>query len=204
MFEQAITKTTQSTLALLGKEKILKKAYLAGGTALALQIGHRLSYDLDFFTDKSFNRKEIIRRLLPLRFKLEREDWRTILGGFKDVKFSIFYYDYPLIAETQNYLGVDVADLKDVAAMKIEAISARGKKRDFIDLYFLAQKFGLGNLLKFYDQKYKLLRSNRAHILKSIDYFTDAEIDKEPKMLAKGYSWQKVKDFLREEVKKLI
>ena len=204
MFEQSLTKNTKNILAILGKEKILKDAYLAGGTALALQLGHRISYDLDFFTNKPFERKEIIQQIEPLGFKLEKEAWRTIMGKFLNIKFSLFYYKYPLIFKTKDFLGINIADIKDIATMKIDAISSCGTKRDFVDLYFLTKQISLKEMLKFYEKKYKLLRANKAHILKSLDYFVDADKETEPKMLAKDYSWSKVKEFLKKETIKLI
>lgn len=205
MFDEVLTKRTKSTLALLSKKKFLKDDYLSGGSALALHLGHRLSFDLDFFTFKKFERKIVIQQLEPFGLKVEREAWGTILGKLGDIKFSLFYYRYPLIKPTYDFLGINIASLEDVAAMKIDAIGSRGSKRDFTDLYFLIQKLGdLKLLLDFYDQKYHKLKDNRVHILKSLDYFADADQDEDPKMLVKDYSWEKIKEFLRGEVKKLL
>jgi hypothetical protein len=190
-------------LALLGKEKIFKNTYLAGGTALALQLGHRISYDLDFFTNKIFDRKMIIQRLQTFGFKLGKEAEGTILGELGNIKFSLFYYKYPLIFPTKKYLGINLADIKDIAAMKIDASSSRGTKRDFVDLYYLVKQITLDQMLIFYNKKFKLLKTNRVHILKSLDYFTDADKDADPKMLVEKYSWPKIKKFLRNEVMKI-
>lgn len=205
MFDQVITERTKSSLALLGKEKILEKCYMAGGTALALQLGHRLSFDLDFFTPVEFERKELIQKMESFGLKVDREDWGTILGKIGDIKFSLFHYQYPLVAQTIDYLGNNLASMQDIAAMKIDAIGGRGAKRDFTDLYFLIKKLGdLQLLLKFYDEKYQKLTANKVHILKSLTYFDDADKEEDPKMLAPDYSWETVKKTLRDEVKKLI
>lgn len=203
MFKKAATKKARDILALLGRKKILKEAYLAGGTALALQIGHRISYDLDFFTPLDFDRRLVMQKLSSLDFKLERESEGTILGSISGIKFSLFRYKYPLLFKTKKYLGIEIADLRDIAAMKIDAISSRGTKRDFVDLYFLAKEFGLKEIINFYDQKYKLLKTNKFHLLKSLEYFIDAEEDIEPNMLKKDYSWLKIKEYFREEVIKI-
>ena len=93
MFTKALSRQTLLALEKLGKSKVLLKAYLAGGTALALQIGHRKSIDLDFFTNKVFNEKVLIKKLEELgRFEKEEMAQRTVLGKFMKVKFSIFYY----------------------------------------------------------------------------------------------------------------
>jgi hypothetical protein len=205
MFDKVITERTKSTLALLGKGDILKNCYLAGGTAMALQFSHRLSFDLDFFTNVKFDRKLLIQKLEPFDFKTDREAWGTILGKLGDTKFSLFYYQYPLVAKTLDYLGINLASSEDIAAMKIDAIGGRGTKRDFTDLYFLVKKFGnLNILLDFYNQKYNKLEANRFHILKSLEYFADADKEEDPKMLISDYSWEKVKEYLTNEIRKLI
>lgn len=205
MYSEAITKRTKGTLAILGKEKILNDCYLSGGTALALQLGHRLSFDLDFFTQKEFERKTIIQQMEKFGLKVDREAWRTILGKISDVKFSLFYYQYPLVFPTLDFLGINIADLKDVAAMKIDAIASRGTKRDFTDLFFLIKNgVELQDMLIYYDKKYRRLEMNRYHILKSLDYFGDADKDQDPKMLVSDYSWEEAKKFLQGKIKELI
>ena len=107
-----------------------------------------------------------------------------------------------LIKKTISFKNINVASIADIAAMKIAAISERGTKRDFIDLYFILQKITIGRALNFYDKKYQKLSSNLIHIKKSLVYFQDAEKDPMPKMFF-PVSWEKVKDFFRKEVKKL-
>lgn len=180
-------------------------AYLAGGSGLTLHLGHRHSYDLDFFTRKKFEEDSIIQLIDQCgQFKLERRHLRTILGIFEGVKFSLFYYKYPLLKPTIRILtNINLASLEDIAAMKIAAISDRGTKRDFIDLYFLLAHFSLGKILKLYDQKYQNLAANRIHILKSLVYFADAENDEMPGMI-KNVDWQDLKMLIVEKVKVLI
>ncbi|MDP8214973.1 MAG: nucleotidyl transferase AbiEii/AbiGii toxin family protein [Candidatus Euphemobacter frigidus] len=90
MFEEVLPGNTEAILALLGKSEIIHKSYLGGGTALALQIGHRVSYDLDFFTPVEFDEQLLLPRLEKISdFKLEKIAWRTILGRYDNVLFSI-------------------------------------------------------------------------------------------------------------------
>lgn len=200
MFTNTLSQNASTTLALLGKSGILKDAYLAGGTACALQLGHRVSLDLDFFTHTEFNTQAVLKQLGELPgFKLSETAKWTILGSFLKVKFSYFYYPYPIIGKTISFLNVKLASLEDIAAMKIAAICDRGTKRDFIDLYFLTQKgFSMDKILKFYDKKYGKLSNNIYHILKSLNYFIDAETQKNPKMLI-PVSWEKVKKFFQSQ-----
>lgn len=203
MFEQTINSSAKQSLAILGQKKILPDAYLAGGTALALQIGHRISYDLDFFTPKPFDRRIIINQLQKFNFQLEQESGGTILGKLAETKFSFFYYPYSLLYPTKDFLGVAIADLKDITAMKIDAISSRGTKRDFTDLYFLAKEFSISEMLQFYDKKYSVLQPNKIHILKSLNYFVDADKDANPSMVVKNYSWLEIKNYFNQEVPKI-
>lgn len=203
MFTETISKQTAKNLALLGKSKILGNAYLGGGTALALQIGHRVSYDLDFFTEKKFKAQVFLRAMSGFQlYRHERVEWGTILGRLGNVKFSLFYYPYPLLKKTSSFQNIHIASIPDIAAMKIAAISERGTKRDFIDLYFIFQKFTLAEVLNFYNRKYQKLSSNLIHIKKSLVYFEDAENDPMPKMITLVF-WEKVKNYFQKEIKNI-
>jgi len=206
MFEQVLSKNAKKSLATLGESGLLRDAYLAGGTALALQIGHRISVDLDFFTSKEFNGNIFVRKLKKLipDFQLERMAAGTVLGNINKIRFSFFFYDYLLLFKKHNLSGIKIADIKDIAPMKIAAISDRGTKRDFIDLYFIIKMekvLSLDEILRLYDKKFGLLKQNKIHILKSLCYFDDAEQEPMPKML-KDVSWKEVKKFFEEEIKK--
>src|SRR3989344_9686034 len=184
MFEETISKQSSKNLALLGSSKILNNAYLAGGTALALQLGHRISYDLDFFTEKKFKAQIFLKKISQFKdYRHERVGWRTILGKLGDVKFSLFYYSYPLLKKPVKFKNINLASIDDISAMKIAAISERGTKRDFVYLYFIHQKIQINEVFNFYDRKYQKLSSNSVHIKKSLVYFEDAEKDPTPKMI---------------------
>ncbi|MDI6792855.1 MAG: nucleotidyl transferase AbiEii/AbiGii toxin family protein [bacterium] len=204
MFEQVLPKNTKAILALLEKNEIIQKAYLAGGTALALQLGHRISYDLDFFTAEEFEEEILLSKIKKIPgFQLERTAWKTILGKFKDVRFSIFYYEYPLLYPTKKFGMINVLDVRDIAAMKIGAIASRGVKRDFVDIYFICREtMSLEETIQAYDKKYRNLATTAIHIIKSLIYFDDAEEQEMPHML-KELDWPEVKNFFKGEVKRI-
>jgi len=136
---------------------------------------------------------------------VEREAWGTILGILGDTKFSLFYYKYPLLYPTIEFDGIHLAEIRDIGAMKIDAIASRGTKRDFTDLYFIVKKCGrLKDLLSVYDQRYKKLETNKVYIIKSLTYFVDADKEEDPRMLVRDYNWQAVKKYLIEEAEKLV
>jgi hypothetical protein len=201
MFTGTLPENAQKSLAILGANNCLPpKTYLAGGSGLALFLGHRVSVDFDFFTSESFNQEELAKSLAKYgKFDVSSISKDTLLGIFNDTKFSIFRYQYPLIFETSECLGINVADKIDIAAMKIAAIMGRSTKKDFIDLYFLAQEgISLRDSLKYYDQKYGVLASNLYSIITSLVYFTEAEGTEMPKMI-KEVSWEDVKRFFEKE-----
>lgn len=204
MFKQVLPKNTETILALLSKNATIQSGYLAGGTAIALQLGHRISYDLDFFTLHKFEENSLLEKIEQAGdFKLEKIAWRTIIGEFKDVKFSIFYYKYPILFPCQKFNKINILDIRDLSAMKVAAIASRGTKRDFIDLYFLAKEISLSKMFDFYERKYKNLATNMPHILKSFIYFEDAEKQDMPHMLKKT-NWEEVKKYFEQEVKKIV
>jgi predicted nucleotidyltransferase component of viral defense system len=201
LLTKALSRKTLKALKTLGSAQIMPGAYLAGGTALALHLGHRISVDLDFFTSKIFNEAILARKLERLAdFKKEQMAWRTVLGKFMGVKFSCFYYQYRLLEQPKLFEGIAVASKKDIAAMKLLAISDRGTRRDFVDLYFLCKEFSLRQVFNFYDQKFRDLEDKRYHLLRGLSYFADAEDQLELRML-EPVDWTKVKRFFTDQVR---
>ncbi len=110
--------------------------------------------------------------------------------------------EYPLLKEPHQYGNLKIAELLDVTLMKLEAISGRGNKKDFIDLFFLIDFFSLAELFKAYDDKCGGQLSNHYHLLKSLVYFEDAENQPMPKML-KPVEWSDVKNTIIQKVKEI-
>lgn len=204
MFKKAVPSETKNALALLSGTGVVESFYLAGGTAIALQLGHRFSYDLDFFTQKEFDSRLLLEKLRQIReVEIEKTAWGTILGHLRKVKFSFFYYKYPLLFSLKSFGGAKIADARDVAPMKLSAICDRGTKRDFIDLYFLLKSgLSLKKILGLYDQKFGKLASNLVYIRKSLVYFADAEEEETPYLLKK-VTWEEVKDFVAKKVEEI-
>ena len=122
---------------------------------------------------------------------------------FNEVKLSYFQYDYPLIGRLGKFLDVDIASVEDIAAMKMVAIMDRGTKRDFVDLYEIMNRGrSTEDIFRYYDKKYNLLKENQYSIIRSLQYFDDAEDSEMPKMI-KPVSWEEVKEFFAKETIRL-
>jgi len=122
-------------------EHFFEPFYLAGGTGLALQIGHRYSNDFDFFTDQNFNNESIKQILASVgTFQLFQDKEGTVEGSVNNTRLSFFHYPYPLIDETIFVGRLELASILDIALMKLSALSSRGSRKDFVDLYFLKDK----------------------------------------------------------------
>lgn len=187
--------------ALLPKLKFLKEQgfYLADGTAIALQLGHRASLDFDFYTQLEFEAdklRETINKQLP-QAKITVEQKHTLLGKINQSGLSLFYYPYPVIrpfVTIDDFL--DLLSLEDLSAMKMLAIGDRGTRRDFIDIYCLIKLFGLEKILKFVEEKYPQFDSYHAFL--ALTYFKDAQApeDRGYQILQDLPSWPEIKNFL--------
>ena len=171
--------------------------YLAGGTALALQIGHRTSIDLDFYSLKTFNPEKIL-PLFNKNFKnlsVRQATTDTIILTIKGTDLSFFYYPYKLIVSLKSFESINLASVEDITAMKLAAIVQRGKRRDFVDIFYLLKKYYLKKIIKFALKKYPGYQEML--ILKALTYFEDAqeeELERRIKIFDKNFSWEKAKE----------
>lgn len=200
MHERTLSVHAQKILAQLGSSHVVSQMYLVGGTALALQVGHRTSQDFDFCVKGNVLAENIARALGSvgtLTMDL-LEPPHTLLGIFEGVKISVFRYDYELLEPFVYYQSVALASVKDIAAMKLSAICGRATKRDYVDLCVLAKQYTFEELIAWYDRKYGVLSNNIYTIIKALGYFDDAETDDMPEMLI-PVAWEQVKSFLLAE-----
>ncbi len=183
------------------------KAILAGGTALALRLGHRISADLDFFTEEDFDVESVISDIkkTKLRFQVISEGEKYLIAYVEGIKFSIFKYEYPFMEKPLLHEGIPIGGILDIASMKVIVISQRGTKRDFVDLYFILQGIPFHRIAEHMIKRFDRERINPLHIGKSLVYFSDAESNPEPEYIkGKEVSWEKVKKFFRSHVKQFV
>lgn len=189
LYLETVESSTLELLKKLQRLPVLEQTRLVGGTALALQLGHRKSIDLDFFGTVDCEAeylRESIAGIASLTI-LKESPHIYIVDG---IKVDIVNYKYPWLDDVVLEQGLRLASVSDIAAMKITAIIGRGTKKDFIDIAFLLHHFSLEEILHFYAAKYN--DSSVFMAMKSLAYFDDAEADPMPDMFV-NQSWQQVK-----------
>ena len=200
----SLPRAAKRALDFLSKKQWMRRSqwYLAGGTALSLYAGHRQSVDLDFFIPKSsFYTNKIIGRLGGDNWETDIIREGTVYGKLFGAKVSFIAYPFFHAEEAPWYYGaVRVLKPQDIAVMKIIAISQRGKKRDFVDLYWYSfHQEPLIAVLRRLPSQYPTVAHDYHHILKSLMYFEDAENDPMPKLFFKA-DWKKIKQYFNRVV----
>jgi hypothetical protein len=177
--------------------------YLAGGTALSLYYGHRRSIDLDWFSIETIDDPMLLAQQLRdtgVAFQTESISKGTLHGLIQQVRTSFFEYRYPLLQPLifLEECNCSLASLDDVACMKLVAISQRGSKKDFIDIYQLLQHHKpLDQLLDCYQKKYQT--DNILSVLVGMVYYDDADFEPDPPLWS--IDWQLIKKDLKRIVK---
>lgn len=170
--------------------------YLAGGTALALKLGHRLSKDFDWFINRLGDPEDLFRRLRStnVSFTVLSTACETVYLNIDSVQVSFIGYDYPLLDSpgiASAKYPFRIAGYDDIACMKLSAIASRGSRKDFVDLYFLIKNFKpLNAYLELFIKKYK--NRDIGHVIRSLAYFKDAEAEPELNIIA-PFDWGKMK-----------
>jgi len=200
VFEHAISDRLFLLIQRLSKiAEIADTFYMAGGTALALYLGHRQSNDLDFFSEKDFNTEKYAQIVLKLGGTIIEEETGTLHAVIDNTKVSFIHYPYRLIKPLKQELGIRLASIEDIACMKVIAILQRGEKKDFFDIYEILKRFSPLMIKEMILEKYGDKKINCYHVLKSFFYFDEADKTLDPVSL-NDTSWDDVKEyFLKNE-----
>lgn len=191
---------TRQTFSILSSLPVPDAFYLAGGTALALQIGHRSSLDLDFFSSENqlgaveravLNHK--LQHLGSVVVRLETEG--QLYTAVSDVESSFIYQPHPLLSPTINVEGIRLASPTDIGLMKLAAVKDRGTRRDFVDLYCLRHIAPLETLFQLLPQKYPDRPDFSVHLAYALAYFDDAEADQQQLNMIEDVDWEEVKAY---------
>jgi predicted nucleotidyltransferase component of viral defense system len=196
-----IDETTFALLQSLSAKEYLSLFALAGGTSLALQIGHRKSIDIDFFAFENADMNEIsiyLENDYP-NIAIRRTTKVFIFCNINNIKSDfVNHSNHHLVNPLITINGIRMYSKQDIAAMKLNAICGRGAKKDFYDVYFLLHIFSLKEMLGFYDLKFN--NDNSWMVLKSLKYFEDADQNEPPELIAPSPSWNEIKQYITKTV----
>jgi hypothetical protein len=177
--KQAVSKKLLGLVETLQKIPALDEFVLVGGTSLALQMGHRLSDDIDLFTQNDMDQDFIIETLkkeFGKYFSVSALSRNTVNCVISNIKIDFLRHGYPYVDAVIMEDNLRLLGLSDIAAMKLNAIAGNGTRvKDFIDLYFLLDRFSLKQMFSFYKKKYT--DRDIYHVRKSLTYFDDIPPD---------------------------
>jgi predicted nucleotidyltransferase component of viral defense system len=198
----AVDAPTLELLTQLMGEPAFSGLRLVGGTSLALQIGHRRSIDIDLFGRMENDVYSISQKLSNFgSVSLLNQTENIHIYLVNGIKVDLVNYPYPWLEDTITIDGLRLAGFKDIAAMKLAAITGRGTRKDFIDLFFLLKQYTLREMMSFYEHKYS--DGSPFLVLKSLTYFDDADRDQTPVML-QPVNWQEIKKTIISSVREFL
>jgi hypothetical protein len=186
----------------LMNEKLFSNFNLVGGTALALQMGHRNSIDIDLFGIEEINSDLFLDKLSKFGIvKITQGSKNILITKVNEIKVDFVNYKYPLLKDILVVDNIRMLSFQDIAAMKLNAIAGRGSKKDFINLFYLLKEFTLKEIISFYEQKYN--DGSVFMAIKSLTYFSDADLQITPTMFDENFNWEHCKQKILDEVCKL-
>jgi len=201
--KHAVSQELWDLLVAIMSDSVFADFFLVGGTALSLKLGHRQSDDIDLFCTGNFDATLVEKHLLK-HFEIKRSYCElnrvSVFSG--EVKIDILAHTCPLLGEIECIEGIRFASLKDIAAMKLNAISGRGLKKDFWDIATLLNIFTLQEMIGFFETKYA--QSDTWHLLRSLSYFADAERDETPLINLGQTTWNQVKIAVLKAISKVV
>ena len=188
----AVEKETFTLLKNLMEDIRLSKHFLVDGTALALYMGHRLSFDLDLFTREPFDEDSLEKYLVEkYDFNRKTKFKNTLMGEINAIKVDFITHGYKLLEDLEiTKEGIKICSLKDIAAMKLSAITGSGTRiKDFVDIAYLSTELSFKDMLNSYEKKYET--SSSVIAISALTYFQDINLETNVKMINAKYEWEK-------------
>ena len=201
LYENTVASATLGLLKELMRLQVLQPFVLVGGTNLSLRLGHRISEDLDIFVNESYESDHIaplLRDLFGKEITIVEQRIHTLLTYIRSIKVDIVLHRYPYLQSVETIDDIRFASMPDIVAMKLNAITRRGAKKDFFDIYELLDHYTLDQMLHFFEEKYA--STDIGFVVRSLVYFEEADRSKDPIMLKKN-NWQQVKNKIGQVVR---
>ena len=207
IYKDSVDDFLWKTLLQYQNEPYYENFHLVGGTALSLQIGHRISDDIDLFTKEKLDREKMLRYAQSIHKNVEilndSESIYQLYFPHKELKIDFVHYPYELLdplVKTEE--GLHIIGKNDIAAMKMSAAGTRGyEAKDFVDLFYLLKEMSIDTVIENFKKKYET--ENPIHYIRNMVYFDDVTSDswKSIKMIHDPLSSKEVKDTLIKKVR---
>lgn len=197
-----VKKETLELLKKLMQEEIFKEYFLVGGTALALNLGHRISVDIDMFTRNDIPVEQLQKELqTKYNFKERFKQKNTLKGVINNVEVDFIKYDYNFIKPIEEEQDIRFTSIPDIIAMKLSAITDNGTRmKDFLDIAYLSSYYSLNEMTDFYNKKFQI--TNKISVSKALIYFNDVNDNDTIELIKGKFSWEKTKKRLIEMTQK--
>lgn len=202
---KTVKRSTLELLKSLQNKEYLQDFYLGGGTALSLYMGHRSSIDIDLFSNFDFETGMMIELIQQeYRIQLYYTAKNTIKGNINNTNVDIISHRYPYLSEPISTDNLKMLSEQDIIAMKLNAITVSGQRsKDYIDIYYILEKYDINTIIPFYQQKYH--QQGEMHVLKSLVYFKDVDLSDWPVLIKDpDLKWDDVQKRIEKRVLEFI
>jgi hypothetical protein len=201
IFWNMVSPAMRQIMAQFAQSEVGIRFYLAGGTALALQLGHRQSFDLDYFSlteDIPLIRSPLAQALSEFAPVLADASWGNLVFLAQGVRVGFYGYGYRLLEPFVDASGVQLASILDIGLMKLDALLGRASRKDFHDIYQICQSLPLRSLLSAAPRKYPNTRDFEAQVVRRLIFFDHAE-QEAPLPSLNDVPWETVKQYFSEQ-----
>jgi hypothetical protein len=203
LYYNTVSADLRSVIETVSDSLYFKDFYLCGGTALALQIGHRISVDADFICEKDFEKDNLIKYVLVL-FPQVTDIHSNNFGVFcrvNNIKLDFLSWNLSFINSPIILDDVRMVSVEDIIAMKIFAILRRGEKKDYFDIATVLSKYSLHQIIGFYKTRHK--SDDEALVLRFLASYSDIRVQPDPLML-NGLNWEACERILSKHLKDYV
>jgi hypothetical protein len=206
MHPECVEEKARVLMSRLGPTLGMHGGVLAGGTGLALHLGHRISDDLEFFTREAFKTSEILEEMRALAGTVDPVaiDDNAIIVQADGAHLSLTQTPEHFSEARTRVNGCDVGGVVDVAAMQLVAISQGGRRNDFVDLYAVLQVVPFRKVARRMVERYGVAVVEPLEVGKGLVWFGDADDQADPVYVGAPFAWNHIKDFFRSSLRQFV
>jgi hypothetical protein len=206
MHPECVEEKARLLMSRLGPTLGMHGGVLAGGTALALHLGHRISGDLEFFAQRTFKPSEVLEELRALAgaVELATMDGDPMIVQADGVRVSLMQTPARFGEPSTRVNGCDVAGVTDIAATKLLAVSQGGMRSDFVDLYAILQTVPFRKVARNALERYGVTGLEPLVVGKGLVWFEHADVQGDPVYVGTPVAWNHIRDFFRSSLRQFV